>query len=85
ACDDADELTWSRWCFPLLTTDRGLKEIDGDLLDYIRYLYSGRHYKGNYIVKYDDIKSMGYHSLVHEFHHFRKDKQCASGHLEVLE
>ncbi len=68
--DDIDEhsFTWSRWFFPLINTDVSLKEIDAYLLQYIRYIYKGRHYKGNYKVKYEDIKALGYRSLVNEYY-----------------
>lgn len=69
--DDEYEFTWSRWFFPVLTTDRSLRVIDRYLISYIRYLFSGRHYKGNYAVSYQQIKDMGYHSLVHEYHRYR--------------
>ena len=36
-------------------------------IKYVRYLNSGRHYKGNYKITYDDIKKMGFRSLVHEY------------------
>lgn len=52
----------------LLTTDEGLKELDAYLIQYIRYLYSGRHYKGNYRVTYEKIKELGFRSLVNEFY-----------------
>lgn len=62
-----DEFTWCRWFLPNLTTDRGLREIDEYLQDYIRYAVTGRHYKGNYRIRYDTLKQWGYRSLVHEF------------------
>lgn len=69
------DLTWSRWYFPVLTTDRGLRELDGYMIQNIRYLYTGRHYKGNYRVTYGHIKSLGYKSLVNEFYRFRENRQ----------
>lgn len=68
--DDTDEhsFTWSRWFFPLINTDLSLKELDAYLLQYIRYLNKGRHYKGNYKIKYKDIKALGYRSLVNEYY-----------------
>ncbi len=73
--DDTDEnkFSWSRWFFPVLTTDEGLKEMDAYLVQYIRYLYSGRHYKGNYRVTYEQIKELGFRSLVNEFYKNKED------------
>lgn len=66
--DRADAFTWSRWFFPLLTTDRGLREIDAYMQEYIRYTVTGRHYKGNYRISYGQLQSWGYVSLVHEYY-----------------
>lgn len=73
--DDTDEnrFTWSRWFFPVLSTDEGLKELDAYFVQYIRYLSSGRHYKGNYRVRYEQIKELGYRSLVNEYYKARED------------
>ena len=38
---------------------------------YIRYLSTGRHTKTNYRVRYDDLKALGYRSLVHEFYLYK--------------
>lgn len=62
------DFSWSRWFFPVITTSDGLKEIDRYLIKYIRYLYKGRHYNGNYRVKYDTIRSLGYRPLVNEYY-----------------
>lgn len=71
--DEMDEhsFTWSRWFFPVLSTDESLKEIDAYLLQYIRYLYKGRHYKGNYRITYEQIKALGYKSLVNEYYKYK--------------
>ncbi|MBO4927904.1 MAG: hypothetical protein J5379_06615 [Clostridiales bacterium] len=63
-----DLFTWSRWFFPVITTDKSLHELDMYLLEYVRYLDKGRHYKGNYRIIYDQIKEMGYKSLRHEYY-----------------
>lgn len=62
-----DEFNWCRWFLPVLTTDRGLHEIDAYLQEYIRYTVTGRHYKGNFRIRYEDLKRWGYRSLVHEY------------------
>ena len=46
------------------------------LLEYVRYLDSGRHYKGNYRISYDDIKKMGYRSLKHEYYISRAKEEA---------
>ena len=67
-----DELTWSRWFFPNITTDKTLKEIDEYMQQYIRYTVTGRHYKGNYKITYEKMKEWGYMSLVHEYYKTKK-------------
>lgn len=65
---DGTEFSWSRWFFPNLTTHRGLREIDCYMQQYIRYCVTGRHYKGNFRVPYEQLKEWGYRNLVHEFY-----------------
>lgn len=67
-----DVFTWSRWFFPLLTTDRGLREIDACLQEYLRYTVTGRHYKGNYRISYEQLRQWGYVNLVHEYYRQRE-------------
>lgn len=66
-----DDFTWSRWFFPCLTTDAGLRELDACLLQYVRYAVTGRHYKGNYRIRYQTVKDWGYRSLVHAYYECR--------------
>ena len=70
--DDKNDFTWSRWFFPNLTVDTGLKTIDTYLQEYIRYTVTGRHYKGNYRIRYETLKDWGYRSLVHEYYAAQK-------------
>ena len=65
---DGTEFSWSRWFFPNLTTADGLAEIDDYMQQYIRYCVTGRHYKGNYRVTYEQMKKWGYRNLVHEYY-----------------
>ena len=62
-----EEITWCRWYFPVLTTDRSLKLIDEYAVSCIRYLKTGRYGKTNYHLRYETIKEYGYRSLVHSF------------------
>ena len=66
--DEEDDFTWSKWFFPNLTTDKGLKEIDKYMQEYIRYAVTGRHYKGNYRIEYETMKKWGYRNLVNEYY-----------------
>ena len=66
--DDPEALSWSRWFFPVVNSTEGFREIDRYLQQYLRYLSTGRHTKTNYRIRYHDLKSLGYRSLVHEFH-----------------
>ena len=64
----SNELTWSKWFFPIVNQSRGFKEIDNYLQQNIRYIRTGKYSKANYKVKYKDLKALGYRSLVHEFY-----------------
>ncbi|MCR5596194.1 MAG: hypothetical protein K6G12_10115 [Lachnospiraceae bacterium] len=61
------DFSWSKWFFPLINTTESLKEIDEYLISYIRFLYKGKHYKGNYRIKYKQLKELGFRSLVNEY------------------
>lgn len=63
-----NELTWTRWFFPVINTDRTLKQIDEYMLECIRYLATGKRTKSKYKFKYEEIKALGYKSLVNEYY-----------------
>ena len=66
-----NDLTWSRWFFPLLTTDKGLHEVDSHLQMYLRFLATGKHNKTNYKkAPYELLKSYGYINLVNKYYKF---------------
>lgn len=68
-----NEFTWTRFYFPVLTVSDGLHKIDEYMQMYLRYLYSGRHYKGNYEVTYQQLKKLGYTPLVSEYYNWKQD------------
>ena len=74
-----NDFTWSRFYFPLLTRTDGLKEIDRCMQEYLRYLSSGRHYKGNYSVTYEQLKKLGYTPLTAEFYRWKKENEELRG------
>lgn len=69
-----NEITWARWYFPVITTSERLKEMDDYAVECIRYLYTGRHGKQNYNLRYDQIRKMGFQGLVNSYWKFKKNQ-----------
>ena len=63
-----NELSWSGWFFPVINTTKSLREIDLYSQDCLRYIISGKHTKARYNVRYEDLKALGYKSLVNAYH-----------------
>ena len=82
AQDAGHELTWSRWYFPIITTDATLRDIDAYAQDWIRALACGTHGKARYRCTYDHLKALGYRSLVHEWHAWRASANASLGVVE---
>jgi len=70
-----NDFTWSRFYFPLLTRTDGLKEIDRCMQEYLRYLSSGRHRKGNFRITYEQLKRLGYTPLTAEYYRWKKENR----------
>ncbi|MBQ8994276.1 MAG: hypothetical protein IJ091_00505, partial [Oscillospiraceae bacterium] len=70
-----NDFTWSRFYFPVITVTDGLHEIDEYMLEHLRYLYSGRHYKGNYAISYEFLKKLGYTPLVSEYYNWKEENR----------
>lgn len=68
-----NELTWSYWFFSVINTTERLHEIDRYCQDCVRTLVSGVRTKARYRVRYDDLKRLGYRSLVHAYYEFEKN------------
>ena len=62
------ELNWTRWYFPLINTADSLIEIDAYRQRCIRYLATGSNTKSSYRFRYEDMKRLGYVSLVHRYY-----------------
>ncbi len=73
-----NELSWSSWFFPVINTADSLKEIDRYAQDCLRYLVSGRHTKSRYQVRYEDLKALGYRSLVNAY--YAHEAEAAAPH-----
>lgn len=67
------ELTWARWYFPLINTTQSLKIIDEYSQSCIRYLATGKHTKAAYNFRYEQMKELGYVSLVNRY--YKQDKE----------
>lgn len=68
----ANDLCWSLWYFPVINTDKSLKQTDRYAQDCVRYLISGKRTKSRYNVRYSDMKKLGLPSLVNEYHRYKK-------------
>ena len=67
------ELTWTRWYFPMINTTKSLQLIDSYSQSCIRYLATGTRTKSSYNFRYDDIKKLGYISLVNNYYRHCKE------------
>ena len=67
-CSENSDLTWNKWFFSVINTDTSLRIIDNYAQDCVRYLVSGKRTKSRFNVRYEDIRSLGLKSLVHEYY-----------------
>lgn len=70
----SNDLTWARWFFPLITTDRSLKVIDQYAQQSIRTLATGTHTKAAYNFRYEQMKALGYVTLVNRYYSFSSEE-----------
>ena len=73
------ELSWSSWFFSVINTTESLQVVDRYAQDCLRTLVSGKRTKARYNVRYEDLKALGYRSLVHEYYNFDKQKPETNG------
>jgi len=52
----------------VINTDKSLREIDHYAAECARYILSGTRTKARFNVRYEDLKKLGYQSLVHAYH-----------------
>ncbi len=64
-----NDLTWNKWFFPVINTDKSLRIIDNYAQDCIRFLITDKRTKSRFNVKYDDIRRLGLRNLVHEYYY----------------
>ena len=70
---DPHDMTWARWYFPLITTDKSLKVIDQYMQECIRYIATETHTKSQYNFRYTQMKELGYQTLVNNWYKFKND------------
>ena len=68
-----NEITWCRWYFPVINTCEGLKEIDSYMQQCIRYIATGKQNKKKYDFKYQDMKELGYTTLVNSYYRYKNN------------
>lgn len=69
------ELSWSHWFFPVIDTAESLRTVDRYAQECLRFLLSGKHTKARYNVRYEDLKRLGYRSLVHEYYKRKEESE----------
>ena len=79
-----NELSWSCWFFSVINTADSLRTIDHYAQECIRFLLSGTHTKARYRFRYEDLKRLGYRSLVHEYYSFEKPRPHPNLHKPRL-
>lgn len=62
------DLTWARWYFPAISTADSLHQIDLYAQNCIRYLATGTRTKAAYSFRYENMKELGYVSLVNRYY-----------------
>ncbi len=75
------ELSWCRWYFPVINTAESLAEIDHYAQECIRWLMTGTRTKARYNARYQDLKALGYRSLVNEY--YRQEKEARTEDAET--
>ncbi len=74
-CVGDNELSWSYWYFPVINTDKSLREIDHYAQDCIRYIATGTRKKSRFDFRYEDMKELGYKSMVHAYHEHTEEEK----------
>lgn len=68
-----NDLSWSYWYFSTLTVTDSLHVIDLYAQECIRTLLTGTHTKARYNSRYEDLKALGYQTLVNAYYEFSKE------------
>jgi len=69
---DGRRVDYASRYFPIITVDDSLAELDRYVQMYARYIVTGRFTKKNYNLRYHELKSLGFRSLVRAYHSTRE-------------
>ncbi len=72
--DVVNEITWSRWYFPIINTDKSLKELDSYMQQCVRFAATGKQNRGKFAFSYSDMKALGYVTLVNRYYCFKNNR-----------
>ena len=64
----SSNLSWTQWAFPVITKIDGLHALDLYNQHCIRYVLTGKWSDSQYRVTYDELKALGYDSLVRAYY-----------------
>ncbi len=82
---ETNNLCWSKWFFPLITTSHSLKVIDKYIQQRLRYSVTGQYAKSNYKkVPYSLLKSLEYKPLNSFYFLFKYDFEIFNKKCQIL-
>ena len=84
AVGSGNQFGWGLYSYPKITTTKTLHELDMYTKECIRSMKTGKHNRSNInAVSDDELKSMGYLSLVQMFNLYRTDRDYFNEVLEI--
>ena len=66
------EVNWAWWYFPMITTEKSLKEIDAYMQDCVRFVATGSRTKSRFNFTYEQMKEQGLQNLVNRWFTYKK-------------
>lgn len=65
---ESTDLSWTQWAFPVINKTDGIHELDLYNQHCIRYVLTGKWSDCQYRVSYEELKQLGYESLVRAYY-----------------
>ena len=79
-----NELTWSRWYFPIINTADSLAELDAYMQQCVRFIVTQKQTKAQYRFRYEQMKALGYVTLVNRYYRFKEHQYYGVGTTDKL-